>query len=289
MQHRLENGRTYHAFKESIGYVLPNDTSEQDRLDLQHHLFALTFHNKLHLCPADKKPIHRCLDAGTGTGVWAMDFADEHPETQVLGIDLSPIQPSFIPVNLEFQVDDLEDEWTFSYKFDFIFTRMLTGSIGDWPKFMHQSFANLSPGGWLECQDICLPVGCDDDTVAGTYVQQWSDLMLESANVFKRYADSASRYKEQMIEAGFVNVTQEIYKWPMNRWPADPHYKELGSWCYQNIAGDLSGLSMALFTRGLGWTAEAVEVFLANVRRDMNSRSIHAWWPIYVVYGQKPE
>lgn len=44
-------------------------------LDLQHHLFTLTLGGKLYLSPVGKdKPIRRCLDAGTGTGVWAIDF-----------------------------------------------------------------------------------------------------------------------------------------------------------------------------------------------------------------------
>lgn len=28
-----------------------------------------------------------------------VDFADEHPESQVTGVDLSPIQPKFVPPN----------------------------------------------------------------------------------------------------------------------------------------------------------------------------------------------
>ncbi|KAI8666768.1 hypothetical protein NCS57_00903500 [Fusarium keratoplasticum] len=292
LQYRTENGRTYHSFRESINYVLPNDSSEQERLDLQHHLFTLTLGGKLYLSPIgkDDKPIRRCLDAGTGTGVWAIDFADEHPETEVIGIDLSPIQPTFLPANLSFQVDDLEDEWTYSYKFDFIYGRMLVGSIGDWPKFFKQSFDNLNPGGWIECQDITFPAECDDGTLKkGSYIDQWFSLMIEATNVFGRGAQSAKKYKQQMIDAGFVNVTEVIYRWPTNRWPADSYYKELGFWCCHNIAGELSGLSMALFTRALGWSSEQVEVFLANVRTDMKDRRIHAWWPIHVVYGQKPE
>ncbi|KAM0347399.1 hypothetical protein ACHAPU_004920 [Fusarium lateritium] len=291
MQYRTENGRTYHAFRESINYVLPNDSSEQDRLDLQHHLFSLTLGGKLYLSPLKHdRPVHRALDAGTGTGVWAIDFADAHPEAQVLGIDLSPIQPNFLPANLEFQVDDLEDEWTYSYKFDFVFARMLTGSIGSWPKFFQQSFDSLNPGGWVECHDITFPAECDDDTLKkGSYIDQWSGYMVEATNNFGRPAQSAKFYKQQMIDAGFVNVTEVVYKWPTNRWPADPYYKELGFWCNHNIAGELSGLSMVLFTRGLGWSAEEVEVFLAHVRTDMRDRRIHAWWPIHVVYGQKPE
>ncbi|KAH7244432.1 S-adenosyl-L-methionine-dependent methyltransferase [Fusarium redolens] len=282
MAYRTENGRTYHAFRESINYVLPNDSSEQERLDLQHHLFSLTLGGKLYLSPiGDDKPLNRALDAGTGTGVWAIDFADAHPETQVIGIDLSPIQPNFLPTNLQFQVDDLEDEWTFSYPFDFVFARMMTGSIGDFPKFFTQSFNALSPGGWIECQDITFPAQCDDGSLEkDSFIDQWSSLMVEATNKFGRTAESAKFYKQQMIDAGFVNVTEVVYKWPTNRWPADPYYKELGFWCNHNIAGELSGLSMALFTRGLGWSAEEVEVFLAKVRTDMRDRRIHAWWPM---------
>jgi len=97
---------------------------QRDRLDLQHHLFSLTFNGKLFTCPVvEEKQIHRVLDVGTGTGIWAIDFADEHLESQVLAIDLSPIQPSFIPPNVTFQIDDLEEPWTFSNKFDFIYSK----------------------------------------------------------------------------------------------------------------------------------------------------------------------
>lgn len=34
------------------------------------------------------------LDLGTGTGIWAIDFADEYPSANVIGTDLSPIQPT---------------------------------------------------------------------------------------------------------------------------------------------------------------------------------------------------
>lgn len=140
LKYREENGRTYHAYKEGK-YLGPNDEIEMDRLDLQHHLFTLTFSGKLFTCPVSREiQIHRVLDVGTGTGIWAIDFADEHPEAHVLGIDLSPIQPLFVPPNVSFEIDDLEEPWTFSDKFDFIYSRMMTSSFADWPRFFGQSF-----------------------------------------------------------------------------------------------------------------------------------------------------
>lgn len=53
-----------------------------------------------------------------------------------------------------------------------------------------------------------------------------------------------------------------------------------GIWTEQNICNGLYGLSVALFTRGLGWTAEETEVFLVNVRKDIRDRRIHAYWPM---------
>lgn len=43
--------------------------------DLQHNLFLLSQGNQLFLCPAGKdRSLNRVLDAGTGTGIWAVDF-----------------------------------------------------------------------------------------------------------------------------------------------------------------------------------------------------------------------
>lgn len=50
----------------------------------------------------------RVLDLGTGTGIWAIDVADLFENAEVLANDLSPIQPSNVPLNVRFEVDDVE-------------------------------------------------------------------------------------------------------------------------------------------------------------------------------------
>ena len=85
-----EHGRQYHAYSADNKYLLPEDEDEQDRLDLQHSAFVRLFDGKLLLAPVDTA--QEVLDLGTGTGIWAIEYADKHAESNIVGTDLSPIQ-----------------------------------------------------------------------------------------------------------------------------------------------------------------------------------------------------
>ncbi|KAK2730374.1 hypothetical protein CKAH01_19104, partial [Colletotrichum kahawae] len=61
------------------------------------------------------------LDIGTGTGIWPIQFGDEHPEAEVIvGNDLSPIQPDWVPPNVKLIIDDVELDWMEPEKYDYI-------------------------------------------------------------------------------------------------------------------------------------------------------------------------
>ena len=181
-----------------------------------------------------------------------------------------------------------------------------------------QFYRNLSPGGYLELCDPANPIRCDDGTLPeDSALLKWNKLWVEAAKNLGAPLDAPLRYKQQLEDAGFTNIVQQEYKLPINEWPKDEHMKTLGEWlevgylspdqtpvfiplfafvfflanadCYGtftgmwnliNMGGNLEGLSLMLFTRGLGWSVEEVLVLVALVRKDLANRQFHAYWPM---------
>jgi SAM-dependent methyltransferase len=204
--------------------------------DLQHNLLLATFDGKLHCAPLTKSSA-RVLDAGCGTGIWSIDFADEHPDSDVTGVDLSPIQPTFVPPNVRFYIDDLEDDWTFTTQFDFIFSRFMTGSIRDFPRYFKQCYDSLAPGGTLELIDIVYPITSDDGSLKPEHAtHKWSHLLQEAFSGNDRPLNTVLKYKEQLAAEGFVDIHEVREKWPISPWAMDKKYKQLGI-CHNVIQG----------------------------------------------------
>ncbi|KAJ5124551.1 uncharacterized protein N7515_008376 [Penicillium bovifimosum] len=284
-----ENGRRYHSYREGL-YVLPNDEPEQDRQDLLHHVRNLVLNGRLFKAPLEPN-IQRALDIGTGTGIWAIDFADSYPSAEVTGTDLSPIQPSWVPPNLRFVVDDAESPWLYSPSrpFDFIHARDLGGAIADWPRLMRQSYEHLRPGGWIELQEFEVMLKSDDDSIRlAPALCEFLDRLTQASEAFHRPMNIAEGHRQRLVEAGFEDVRDEVYKVPSSVWARDPVQKEIGRYNQCSLLMAVESYSLALFTRVLGWSNNDTQVFLAGVRRDLKNPAVHTYCNLHVVYGRKP-
>jgi len=225
---------------------------------------------------------------GTGTGIWALEYAAKSPSTTVVGSDLSAIQPHFVPPNCQFEVDDAEDEWTYSQKFDFIHGRAMFTCFKDPASVFRRAFDALEPGGYFEMQEVLFQPQSADGTVEGTALQKWNTKLLEAARVMGRDWLCTLNYTQWFKDAGFEDVVERQFMWPQNTWPKGNKYKTMGLWMMSNALDGLNAISMAVLTRGLGMTPQEVEVELVDVRKDIKNKAIHAYFPIYVVYGRKP-
>ncbi|RDW68603.1 hypothetical protein BP5796_09260 [Coleophoma crateriformis] len=280
-----ENGRTYHRYKEGK-YPLPNDAKEQERLEIQHELFRATLRGRLYLAPIESPK--EVLDIATGTGVWAVEFANDHPESNVLGTDLSAIQPLYIPPNLRFEIDDAEDEWLFSNQFDYIHGRALVSCFTDPSVVLKSAFNALAPGGYLELQDGIFPMEYIGEPPVESNLYKWNQLLIEGSTKSGRPWTNVRHYKRWMQEIGFEEVVEKEFYWPTSQWPKGSYLKGVSNWWQKDFLQGLDGISMRIFTGMLGWSVEKVKEFTDEVRKDVVNKEIHAYLPIRVVYGRKP-
>ncbi|KXH61992.1 methyltransferase domain-containing protein [Colletotrichum salicis] len=287
-----EYGRTYHAFRAG-SYNFPNDE---------------TIDNKLFLAPIDKAKTHRILDIGTGTGIWAIEMGDFFPKAEVLlsynaplnslltltvpqitGIDLSPIQPSWVPPNVKFEVDDVESPWVGNKKYNFIFSRYMASSIADWQIYMTRIVENLTPGGWAEFQDWSLMLDSDDGSLNGTQTHRWATLFMEACANLGGDGAPGPKLNTWPEDHRFQNVEHRHYKIPIGPWAKDPSLKDIGMCNLIQMLEGLDAFTLKLFCTALDWTREEVLVLLSQVRQEMKACKSHVYLHFHVVYGQKPE
>lgn len=307
---QLENGRTYHSSRagckslyplsfsfiihgntKSSVYLLPNDPTENERMEYQHEIIMTLLEGKLHLAPLPTTKPMRILDVGTGTGSWAIEMAEMYPTSTIVGTDLSPIQPKNVPSNVEFLIDDAEHpDWAVPAEYyTCIHTRFMLGSFTDFNQIVNRAYTYLAPGGFLESQELDPQAFCDDKSMPTSWpYAEWTDFLIEAAGKAQRPLRIAPRLKQWYEDAGFVDVREEVFKIPIGPWPKDPVLKSLGVHMRENVMSGLQGFSLAFFTRVLGWSADEVEAYLEIVRKSLKTRKVHAYVNFHVVTGRKP-
>lgn len=190
------------------------------------------------------------------------------------------LTPQSVPSNCSFEVDDAEDEWVFSQKFDYIHGRALMSCFKNHKTVWKNAFKALRPGGILELQDVQLPARYIDDTGEGTAMKSWNEKFMAGALALGRDFTKVGKYKQVLEEVGFVDVVEKMYVWPTGTWPRGKHMKTIGAWCREDSLAGIQGASVAILTRGCGMKIEDVEALLVDVKAEIRSNKIHAYTPV---------
>ncbi|KAK5170131.1 uncharacterized protein LTR77_004715 [Saxophila tyrrhenica] len=286
-KYREENGRTYHSYG-STEHWGPNDEKAQDQQDLSHHLWTLSLKGDFFLSPV-KDPV-KILDVGTGTGIWVIEVAEQFPQAEVTGTDVSPIQPGWVPPNAFFEIDDFNVEWLDENKFDLVHARELLGTCPDWPALYRRAFRAIKPGGWFEQHEPGLFFLSDHVEFGedSPYVQ-WNTTMYDAGIKSGMRFDIGDKIKGRMEEAGFINVTEYRIPWLVGGWSKDEHQRKIGQWNQLRLDIGIADFCSRRFTNHLGFTPEQVEVFCAGMRNSFRDKKLYSYIWAYFVYGQKPE
>lgn len=219
-------------------------------------------------------------------------MADQYPSAQILGNDISPIQPSFVPPNCKFEIDDINSSWVHPENhFDFIHVRELFGCVDDWDLFFTQAFRHTKPGGFIEVLEHSVSPVSDDGTVnEESFFTQWGKVAVEMGEKSGKSFTICFESKSRMEKAGFVDIVEKRYKWPMNTWPS-PLYRtngddggmswkvlrELGRWNQLRMYYGVEGFMLRLLvTFGVGISFEPK--FFADGDSGRTRELRNSWW-----------
>ncbi|KAF5659769.1 methyl transferase [Fusarium denticulatum] len=274
-------------------FQLTQQQEELNRLDIFHKVFLLARDNKPFLAPI-RRTSPRIMDIGTGTGIWAINVAEEClSDAEIMAVDLNQIQPALIPPGfMPKQYDIEEPSWgPLLADCDLIHMRMLLGSIQTdlWPQVYHNAFEHLAPGiGFLEHIEVDWIPRCDDDErPANSAFVKWAELFLDGMDRFNRRVRVTPQEHRQMLEAtGFTDIRQEVIKAYVCPWSADRNEREIARWFNIGLSHSLEAMSLKPLIEKLGFEAEEVRELshYAEERGEAISPSIWemTWFQIQI-------
>ncbi|EWG54720.1 hypothetical protein FVEG_12855 [Fusarium verticillioides 7600] len=268
-------------------YPIPNDDAEQNRDDMKHAMMLELTNGNLFFSPIVGNP-QKIIDLATGTGIWAIDVADKFPSASVVGVDLSPIQPSWVPPNLKFLVDDIEDEWMHGGDFDFVHMRCISPWLKDEVKVLRQAHDHMKPGAWIEIQELDARANCDDGSLApDAPLAKFFDIAEQAVASFGMKFRAGENLREPLEKAGFTNVSCKVLKVPIGTWAKDKKLRLIGLYLKTAVSDMFGAMAAKPLRKILG--PEEIEVFLADARKDLNNVNIHSYEKYYFWMGQKAE
>ena len=281
-----EHGRTYHWYKDGLrSYIFPNDGEEQNRLDIQHKVALLLMDGHLAWAPVNPR---RVLDLGTGTGIWAIQFAQQNPDAIVVGTDLSAIQPQGVTSNCEFIREDADDEWTLGGTFDYVHFRFFCAFTTNLKMLLRRIYDHLEPGGWLEAQETTYGGTAADGSYHGSAIETAVEATVQAMAAAGQNPWAMTILKDLFIDAGFVDVVEHIQPQPCGDWAVEPKYKEVGRWHAINAVAGVGGLARPIMRAKEGITAEEAQSMVERAQDEILSGQIPVYSLFYVVYGRKP-
>ncbi|KAI4262213.1 MAG: hypothetical protein L6R42_002606 [Xanthoria sp. 1 TBL-2021] len=258
----LENDRGY----ANESYFMPCDEKEQTRLAIIHQCFTSVLSGQLSFqnIPRSAK---RILDVGTGIGDWAIAVAERFPTAEVTATDITCFQPTDVPPNVFFEIDDAREEWTYTEPFDFIHLRGLSGAFSDWAAVYKEAHKHLLANGILEVADFGNIT--TTEPIVDSYLSIYNGACLSAAEK-SGVTLGLDHMKKALLESvGFSIAKTRTLDIPLGTWSNDPRKKLAGKMALIAALEGLEAMSLRLLTRHMDWKAEDVRDLCDKVQEEL--------------------
>lgn len=246
---------------------------------------------QLHTTPC--QIFKRVLNLGCGPGSWVIDFADQHPDCEVIGVDVVPIQPEEIPPNATFECDDILTGLNFpDNHFDMIAASapLITYTPGNLHIFFREVLRMLKPGGYVNSIDFLpRPESFTKKNIES--FNYWCGTCLEFFHSVGLTPDPFSDLRPCLEKAGFANITEYPFMIPGGTSPRESMEDTKAA----ELMTELTMLTISTFSElrpyqaMLGLDDQHIQLFMSEVRRETLDPE-HVWQsPWMSMVAQKPD
>jgi len=237
------------------------------------------------------------LDIGCGTGIWAIEVADKFPGSQVYGIDISPVQPLYLPDNCHFHLENVLQGLSFhDEKFDLIQSRCLGASWPDrrWPGYVQEIYRMTKPGGWVQLLEIDPLRYCDDESMPReSPLAQCEEII---ARVMKQKYEitihgMGSKLSRHAQNAGFININQANIKSPLGKWTGGMFFfvredvcliVDSKGWMIAKSWAELLVSVKHVLRDGMSTaTDDEINALIQAAQSELTNNSYHAYYKMY--------
>ncbi|KZT50450.1 S-adenosyl-L-methionine-dependent methyltransferase [Calocera cornea HHB12733] len=263
-------------------YALVSDEPERARLDSQHERVKALFDGSLLPAGLQLQSGDRVLDAGTGTGNWALDVARSLPPSSGVSIDSMDITdrlfPASPPPNVHFSTGNilaLPPSGTYTL----VHQRFLTAafSAADWRACLARLYDALKPGGWLRMEEMRAFIQPATLPHAGEFLA-FGALLEGVTGINFRAVDNIEQW---VREAGFADVQVDVRRWPLGP----------GEEGKENREGVMQGWgavrrAMSAAGNDLGMSDARWAQFMSDAAGDLEAHE--SWLTVHAFTARKP-
>lgn len=233
------------------------------------------------------------VDLACGPGGWVLDVAFEHPNINVVGLDISKQLVDYARAqarvrwldNAHFQVMDVLKPLDFDDEsIDLVNARFLFGVLprAGWPKLLQECMRILRPGGILRLTECEMPLtnslGFEKLSTLFTRGLQVSG---QSFSPDGRHIGITPVLGQLLREAGFQNMGRKVHMVDASEG------MEAYESCYQNYQVAFKLVEPFMIKLGLT-SAEEFDVLYQQMLNEMSSEGFCAAWYYLTVAGAKP-